>query len=82
MKSQTCQPPSSWRQSTEPFSPAYAKLSHDLDILSQGYLNAIGMIALPVIPAGLGIGAMADLVVISTAYLIEFLALLIILTNK
>ena len=43
--------------------PGYAKMSSDLAVLRQGFLNIISAIALFAIPAGAGIAATADLLV-------------------
>ena len=43
--------------------PAYAKMSHDISILRQGYLNVIAVIALFALPIGTGIAAISELAV-------------------
>ena len=43
--------------------PAYAKMSHDMSILRQGYLNVIAIIALFALPIGTGIAAISELAV-------------------
>jgi O-antigen/teichoic acid export membrane protein len=43
--------------------PAYAKMTHDLELLRRGFLDVIGLIALLALPAGFGIAAAAPLIV-------------------
>lgn len=43
--------------------PGYAKMSHKLDELRQGFLNVIAAIVILVLPAAFGIAAIADLLV-------------------
>jgi len=43
--------------------PAYAKMSQDLSVLRQGYLNVIAVIALFALPIGAGIAAISELAV-------------------
>lgn len=63
--------------------PAYARMSADLEVLRQGFINVIGIIALFAVPAGAGIAATAHLLApvllgerwVETVPLIELLAL-------
>ncbi len=43
--------------------PGYAQMSHDLQILRDGYLKVLGVIALFALPAATGVAAIADLLV-------------------
>ena len=43
--------------------PGYAKMAHDITVLRQGFINVIAVIALFAMPAGLGIAAIAELIV-------------------
>lgn len=43
--------------------PGYARKAHDLDLLRRSYLEVIGLIALIAVPAGMGIAAVAQLLV-------------------
>jgi lipopolysaccharide exporter len=68
--------------------PGYARLSHDIDELRNSFLGVISVIALFAMPAGIGIAAVADLMVpavlgwkwLDAIPLIQVLALFSVLT--
>jgi O-antigen/teichoic acid export membrane protein len=43
--------------------PGYSKMAHDLEILRDGYISVVGLIAMFAVPAGLGIAAVAEPIV-------------------